>query len=151
MKHALLSENEQLSNELHEADPIEMKNTEHLQMRSLLAFASALGYFMSNDFWWDANHFYSALPENKHRSCVSFSTMVRLHNLQGVDWHGKTFKEPFNFDEYAITKARAAKIVQQVHLQFSKKKNMVLCQKHWVKFEKLGYERIFLWQATSKI
>lgn len=144
MKHKLLSKNEQLSNQLHEAEPIEMQNTENLQMKSLLAFANALGYSFSDNFWWDTDHFYSCLPENKHRSCVSINTMVRLHNLQGVDWHGKTFKEPFDFNEYAITKARAAKIVQQVHLQFSKKKNQIVCQKHWVKFEKSSYSYLFL-------
>lgn len=118
-------------------------NTEFLQLRSLIAFANALGYEY-NPFPLECKGFYSYLPENRHRRNVSFHTMVNLHNGYYVDWHGGRYRDPWEFDSYRFIQAQAAKIVRQVKLIHNKKTNTIKCQSQIVEFVREEYAYLFL-------
>lgn len=144
MKHALLSENEQLSNELHRDEVVveEIKDTKNIQVRSVKEFMQCLGYqhFVS---CFGEDHFYSRDPENKHRQSVSWRTAIELHNGGLRDFHGEPLPQ-WQFNTYQETRAQASRIVEVVKLQWSKKEKRFIVQCHMVKFAHEDYERIFL-------
>ena len=146
MKHSLLSENEQLSTHLHGEDMKveEIKDTQCLQMQSLTEFMQALGYYLQDDFFTNAEYFYSHLQSNKGHNTISVRTAINLHNGNLMDNHGKRFREPFIFDEYRMTRAQASKIVRICKLQYSKKSNRFIVQSHKVQFVKDSYYDIFM-------
>ena len=141
MKHKLLSDAEQLSTYLHGDD---VKDTEHLQMQSLVEFMQALGYYLQDDFSTNAEYFYSHLQSNKGHNNISVRTEINLHNGGLIDNHGKQFREPFVFDEYRMTRAQASKIVRVVKMQYSKKHNRFVVQSHKVQFVRPSYYHIFM-------
>ena len=121
--------------------PIE---TDKLQLRSLEAFAEALGYAKAMWYFDDCLNFYSLFPENKHRKTISFNTMVRLYNGHFMECHGKYFNEPFTVDAYRMRVAQASKIVWKVKLQYCKKTKRIICQDHNVAFVDPQYEQLVL-------
>lgn len=148
MKHALLSENEQLETHLHGENVIveEIKDTTDLQVRSLENFAYCLGYVLT-DYSYEVNYFYSNKKYNKERQVVSISSMIKLHNGYYTDWHGKEFREPFNFNQGQIKAAWESKLVAKVKLQYSKKKHKFVTQNklsHLVEFTKEIYQEVLL-------
>lgn len=141
MKHALLSENEQLSTHLHGDD---VKPTEFLQRQSLIEFMRCLGYNFADDWFTQNEYFFSNHPKNKGRNNISVQTAVKLHNGELIDTHGKRFREPFDFDEYSFVRAQAAKIVKICKLQYSKKDHRFVVQSHKVQFVRPSYYHIFM-------
>lgn len=121
----------------------EIIDTSGIQLRSVFAFAKALGYEY-NKFPLECKGFYSRRPANKHRANVSFNTMIRLHNGNLLDWHGDRYRDPWNFDSYSFIQAQAAKIVRQAKLIHNKKTNTVRCQSFIVEFAKADYAPLFL-------
>lgn len=124
-------------------EEFEIIDSSKLQLRSLVAFANALGYHQMR-YVGEPINFYSSLPENKYRSTVSFNTMVRLHNGQLLDWHGDRFRDPFAVDAYKMRVARASRIVYKCKLQYCKKTKLIVCQNHNVAFVDPAYEQLFL-------
>lgn len=118
-------------------------DTSKLQLRSLISFAAALGYH-SMQYVGEPINFYSSLPENKHRSTISFNVMVRLHNGQLLDWHGERFRDPFAVDAYKMRVARSSRIIYKCKLQYCKKTKRIICQDHNVAFVDPQYEQLFL-------
>lgn len=127
--------------------PEEIKDTKKLQLQSLLTFALELGY---KCYWFDQNSFYS---EHKGITRISFKTMVDLHNhgsKRCTDLLGFIKKKsPFEFNEYVWARAKAAKIVNRVFLQYSKKESEIICHKHIVSFPYPSYEQLFLKNCKS--
>ena len=124
-------------------EEFEIIDTSKLQLRSLTSFAAALGYH-SMQYVGEPINFYSSLPENKHRSTVSFNVMVRLHNGGLLDWHGARFRDPFAVDTYRMRVAQASKIVHKVKLMYSKRNKRISCQDYNVAFCHPDYEYLFL-------
>lgn len=121
----------------------DIQSTKMLQLQSLYAFAEALGYYVSESAEGGEN-FYSCSLQNKHRSTVSFKTMIDLYNNKYLESHGKTFNPPFEVDPYTFNKAQSAKIVWQLKLQYSKKKRQIICQSDIVCFVDERYVDMFL-------
>ena len=118
--------------------PEEMIETTNIQLKSLIAFAEGLGYYFHKT---TSKYFSSDDYDNKRRSIISFQTMSKLHNNVFQDWHGgDRFKYPFNFSTYKIRKARAAKIVNIVNLQVSKKTKYIRASSNIVSFVHQEYE-----------
>lgn len=146
MKHALLSESEQLSVELGssgQAELYEIKPTNKVQMQSLLNFAFMLGYELTN-FPYEVNYFYSEHLRNKHRKTISVFRMIQAHNGLFVDTHGKRMKAPFDFSEEHLKAAWSQKLVAKVKMQYSKKTHKFVVQNHVVEFTKEFYQEIFV-------
>ena len=121
----------------------EIIDTSGIQLRSVFAFAQALGYEF-NRWPLECKGFYSRLPANRHRANVSFRTMCSLHIGNLLDWHGDRYRDPWNFDSYSFIQAQAAKIVRQAKLIHNKKTNTVRCQSFIVEFAKASYAPLFL-------
>lgn len=116
---------------------MEIKDTQHLQMKSLYKFMEALGYSYGE---WGFFHW-------KYKSIhkVSFNTAIKLHNGYYTEWHGKYFNPPFDkISSYEFTVANASKIVKTVKLQYSKKKKEIKVMSHVVSFVKPEYYDLFL-------
>lgn len=121
--------------------PEEIKNTEKIQLKSLVGFMAGLGYEYKRD--WPCRspaYFYSYEYSNKARQRISFQTSCKLHNGYYLEWHGKKFDPPFDFDPYSIKKALAAKIVVQCHLQQNKKTGFIRASSQLVQFVEPVYE-----------
>lgn len=118
-------------------------DTKKLQLKSLDAFAKALGYERMH--WGGSGHgYYSRLKENKHISNISLRTMCRLHNHGLLTWRWSEDEAKINFDKYKRVTANAAKIVMVVKLQYDKRLKRIVCQHNSVKFMQPEYESIFL-------
>lgn len=115
----------------------EIKDTESLQVKSLIAFAEQL------DYWINFSCTFVSKKWSTDKPIISFKTMVMLHNQENYDNHGQEY-ERFGFSLYDWNKAKAAKIVQHVNLTANKKKKTIYCHKHLVKFVKPYYEEMFL-------
>lgn len=96
-----------------------------LQFRSLRAFANALGYTQNYHPVWGDSGFYSSDNYNRHRSNVSFNTMVKWYNDAG--------SMP-DFPLYRFIQAQAVKIFTKVKLQWKKKQGRLIVQSHVVEF-----------------
>lgn len=118
-------------------------DTTAIQIRSVLAFANALGYTY-NRWPLECKGFYSMLYQNKHRSNVSFNNMVKWHNTGFVGWHGKPDRDPWCVDTYSFVQSQAAKIVRQAKLIHNKKTSTIRCQSFIVEFSRDDYARLFL-------
>jgi hypothetical protein len=128
-------------------DPSEIKDTYLLQVTSLKNFLYQLGYepvYYVNGIVC----FESDLPINKGRSTISFATAVRLHNGYYLDNHGKTFKQPFNFNPYMLKRALAARIVVMVNLQKNRKTGIIKPSSQIVKFVEPAYYKMFINSKT---
>lgn len=119
--------------------PEEIIDTKYLQLTSLRNFMGQLGYepvysvtgitcFESDEFC------------NKGRTTISFSNAVKLHNGYWLDWSGKDFKEPFSFGVYKFKRAKAARIVEVVNLQKSRKTGFTKPTSNLVSFVDKAYE-----------
>jgi len=123
--------------------PEEIKDTKYLQIESLLRFGEELGFY---GMLFSPSNFYS---EHKGIGIISFHTLVDLYNNSGpkycLDFHGQRRNNTaFALDEYVWTRANAAKIVNRVFLQASKKTGEITCHKHIVNFCHPSYEKLFL-------
>lgn len=116
-------------------ETVEMIDTSKLQLQSLIAFAQCLDYQLIGELSFCNKIFYSSAYQNKARKYVSVNTMVEWYNKGTPSYY---------FNDYQLARAEASKIVKEVHIQYSKKKNMYVTQKHWVKFMNFSYENLFL-------
>lgn len=119
--------------------PEEIIDTKYLQLTSLRNFMSELSYEPVYSVT-GITCFESDSPCNKARATISFSTSVKLHNGYYLDWHGKDFKEPFIFGVYKFKRAVAARIVEVVNLQKSRKTGFTKPTSNLVNFVDPAYE-----------
>lgn len=119
--------------------PEEIIDTKYLQITSLRNFMGQLGYEPVYSVT-GLTYFESDDRSNKARATISFSTAVKLHNGQWLDWGGKDFKEPFNFGVYKFKRAKAARIVEVVNLQKSRKTGFIKPTSNLVTFVDKAYE-----------
>lgn len=126
------------------------KSTLDLQMTSLCNFMSQLSYHFHPQKGFFISSEPQAIAQGKPR--FSFATAVQMHN-GGVSWmgwvatrDGYVVYEPngLKLPLYNYKLAAAAKIVDQVKLQFSKKADFpVQVQSDMVRFDDLRYAEFF--------
>lgn len=127
-------------------DPEEIIDTRKLQMHSLCQMMAALHYeyvpYLASPPRFESKHY-----SNKGREFVSFSSAVKLHNGNSVKC---IFGKPpekltiWSFNDYDLTRAKAARIVRSVKLQQCKATNTIIVQDHRVEFILGSYKNLFL-------
>lgn len=120
----------------------EIKDSSKLQLTSLCAFMTQIGYtycrgqFLGSDF--------SGAP------IVTIQTAVRIYNGgwhkvgNGYvpEFHANVLNSPFEFDSYVVTKALASKILVRIKLQ-ANKKGWIKCQNNKIEFVHPEYYELF--------
>lgn len=125
--------------------PDEIKDTTELQLHSLMGYMQALGYHMADTVtgnnWFTSFHY-----SNKARTNIAFSTAVDIYNNKYADNHGNknVSVHPFDFNQYRLHKAQAAKIVNFCNLQMSKKTGFIKTTSNIVKFTKPEYYQMWI-------
>ena len=118
---------------------VELKDTMKLQKASLDGFAKVLGYC----WFHESGHYYKIdyIYEPSSRNVVSLLSMQNWHNGRyGLGfWHKSedldamlAFMAQVNINN--VDYAKAAKLVQTTHLQYSKKQRKLLCTDHQIQF-----------------
>lgn len=125
----------------------EIVETKTLQLFALKEFMSALNYQYIEESIFTNPHFYSNHYSNKGRENIGFVTALKLYN-------GNTAKCIFgkppatlsiwSFNDYFISKARAARILTSLKLQLRKSTKTIICQDHRVKFVTPSFKALFL-------
>lgn len=121
-------------------------DTKTLQLFALQEFMSALKYKYTK---WASGHvtFESKHPKNRGRSMLSFKKAVDLYNNRSMKC---IFGKPpsnltlWSFDDYTVAKAKAARPLKSIKLQFCKKTHQVIVQDHRVQFTLESYSKLFL-------
>lgn len=127
-------------------NPDEIVDTRRLQLFSLCQMMAALHYeyvpYLASPPRFESEHY-----SNKGREFVSFSSAVKLHNGNSVKC---IFGKPpekltiWSFNDYDLTRAKAARIVRSVKLQQCKATNTIIVQDHRVEFVLGSYKNLFL-------
>lgn len=122
--------------------PEEIKNTEKIQLKSLVGFMAGLGYEYEEGCWLmgTGGYFYSYEYSNKSRVRVSFQTACKLHNGFYMKPDSFDYEAPFDFDVLSLKKAKAARIVVWCHLQQNKKTGFIRASSQLVQFVEPEYE-----------
>lgn len=126
--------------------PEDIIDTKSLQLFALDEFMSALKY---KKLQWASGHitFESGNPKNKGRQTLSFKKAVDLYNNNSVKC---IFGKPpislslWSFDDYTVSKAKAARPLKSIKLQFCKKTHQIIVQDHRVQFTMDSYSKLFL-------
>lgn len=129
-------------------DPEGIIDTRKLQIHSLKEMMSALGYEYQEG-WVDSHpYFYSMKYSNKGRNIVSIKTAIKLYN-------GRTAKCIFgkppstlslwSFDDHTIAKAKAARILKSIKIQYCYQTKNIIVQDHRVQFQVESYKNIYLY------
>ena len=124
----------------------EIVDTKSLQLFALGEFMSALKYVKRT---WADGHvtFESSHIKNRGRKTISFKKSVDLYNNNSIKC---IFGKPpivlslWSFDDYTVTKAKAARPLKSIKLQFCKKTHQIIVQDHRVQFTLESYARLFL-------
>jgi hypothetical protein len=140
---------------------VELKDTMNIQLASVDALASVLGYYRGLDNKYiECREFYAG---RGFKGCevISLNTMVKLHNslwcksVVGGYYFPAAFPEvigmdgvlvrqsPFMLDGYTLNKALAARIAEKVFIQCNKH-GVVTCHKHLLKLADDSYYYLFI-------
>lgn len=127
-------------------DSDEILDTKSLQLFALDEFMSALKYkrvhWASGNITFESSHY-----KNKGRSTISFLKATELYNNHSVKC---VFGKPpsklslWSFDDYTVAKAKAARPLKGIKLQFCKTTHQIIVQDHRVQFTLESYSRLFL-------
>jgi hypothetical protein len=142
-------------------EQIEIKNTLAIQLASIDAFISVLGYWKGLDNKFCTEYTLGTPHGFKGAEILSMSTVVKLHNslwcksVVGGYYFPAAFPEvigldgalvkqsPFMLDGYTLNKALAARIADKVFVQCNKH-GVVTCHKHLLKFADDSYYYLFI-------
>ncbi len=128
-------------------NPDEIIDTQKLQVFALKEFMLQLGYEIMKSSVNGNWHFHSNQYSNRGRSKISVGHAISLYNGNSVRC---VFGRPphklsiFSFDDYSIAKAKAARILKSIKLQYCRQTKQILCQDHRVQFIVESYSRLFL-------
>ncbi len=127
-------------------DSDEILDTKKLQLFALDEFMSALKYerikWAYGPITYESWH-----RKNKGRNIISFKSAVGLYNNNSVKC---LFGKPpatlslWSFDDYTVAKAKAARPLKSIKLQFCKKTHQIIVQDHRVQFTCSSYKNLFL-------
>lgn len=127
-------------------DSEEILNTKQLQLFALDEFMSALKY--SRTTWANSHVTYeSGDYKNKGREVLSFRKCVELYNGNSMKC---IFGRPpskltlWSWDDYTVAKAKAARPLRSLKLQFCKNTHQIIVQDHRIQFTLESYSKIFL-------
>jgi hypothetical protein len=124
----------------------EILDTKKLQLFALDEFMYALKYQRIN---WANGHvtYESGNRKNRGRAVISFKKAVDLYNNNSIKC---VFGKPpanlslWSFDDYTVAKAKAARPLKSIKLQFCKKTHQIIVQDHRVHFTLESYSKLFL-------
>lgn len=127
-------------------DSEEILDTKKLQLFALDEFMYALKYQRIN---WANGHvtYESGNRKNRGRGVLSFKSAVGLYNNDSIKCiFGKppTTLSLWSFDDYTVAKAKAARPLRSLKLQFCKKTHQIIVQDHRVQFTCSSYKNLFL-------
>lgn len=127
-------------------DSEEILETKKLQLFALDEFMHALKYQRIN---WANGHitYESGNRKNRGREVISFKSAVGLYNNNSVKCiFGKppTTLSLWSFDDYTVAKAKAARPLRNIKLQYCKKTHQIIVQDHRVQFVLESYSKLFL-------
>jgi len=126
--------------------PEDIIDTKKLQFFSLCQVMKALHYEYV-EYRSCASRFESKHHSNKGREVLSIGSCIKLYNGNSVKC---VFGRPpeyltiWSFSDYAVTQAKAARIVKQVKLQHCRQTNQLICQDHRIQFVTPSYAKLFL-------
>lgn len=130
---------------------MEIKNTTTIQLQSLDAYMSELGYKRTVD----GLRYEFIYPVKTGERFISLRSAIELHNTRWVyhkvaklyfppdHWGKANTDSPFKLSAYEYEKSQARKIVKIVKLQVTKH-GKVICQSHKIKFTHQWYFEQFL-------
>lgn len=127
-------------------NPDEIVDTRILQLFALKEFMKVLNYDYV-EYKGHPHRFESEHPLNKGRKIVDFNRAVKLYNGNSVKC---VFGRPpshltlWSFNDYIVSKAKAARILVGLKLQMCKATGQVIVQDHRVQFTVSSYSRLFL-------
>lgn len=126
----------------------EIIDTKKLQIHSLKEMMAALGYqYEDNDFFTGHPYFYSYKYSNKGRNVISMKSAIDLYNNQSVKC---IFGKPpaklsiWSFDDHSVAKAKAARILRSIKIQYCYQTRNIIVQDHRVKFCLESYKALYL-------
>jgi len=140
---------------------IEIKNTMNIQLASIDAFISVLGYWKGFDNKFCTEYSLGVAHGWKGAETLSMNTVVKLHNslwcksvvggyyypesfLEVISLDGTLVKQsPFMIDAYTLNRAKAARIAEKVFVQCNKH-GAVTCHKHLLKLCDVSYFYLFI-------
>lgn len=124
----------------------EIIDTRKLQIHSLKEMMAALGY--KYEEWVGSDpYFYSDKYLNKGRNIISTASAINLYNNNSVKC---IFGKPpsklsiWSFDDHSIAKAKAARILKSIKIQYCYQTKNILVQDHRVKFCLESYKNLYL-------
>ena len=124
----------------------EIIDTRKLQIYSLKEMMAALGY--KYEEWAGINpYFYSGKYANKGRNIISIASAINLYNSNAVKCiFGKPPSKLSNwsFDDHSIAKAKAARILKSIKIQYCYQTKNIIVQDHRVKFCLESYKNLYL-------
>ena len=140
---------------------VELKDTMNIQLASIDALSSVIGYYRTLDNKYiECREFYAG---RGYKGCevISLNTMVLLHNtawcksVKDGYYYPESFPEvfgmdgtlvrpsPFMLDAYTLNRAKSARIAEKVFLQCSKH-GTVTAHKHLLKLVDESYYYLFI-------
>lgn len=124
----------------------EIIDTKKLQIHSLKEMMAGLGY--KYEHWLGEHpHFYSDKYSNKGRNIISIKSAIDLYNNQSVKC---IFGKPpaklsiWSFDDHSVAKAKSARILRSIKIQYCYQTRNIIVQDHRVKFCLESYKALFL-------
>lgn len=121
-------------------------DTRKLQIFSLCQVMAAFHYELV-EYKAHASRFESKHRSNKGRNVISWSKAISLYNGDSVKcvFGGAPSRLTlWSFTDYQVTRAKAARVVKKVKLQFCRQTRQVIVQDHRIEFITPSYKELFL-------
>lgn len=122
-------------------------DTRKLQIHALKEMMKGLGYVFRPSTINSQAYFYSADYSNKGRSRISVKSAIGLYNgnsVKCVFGRPPQFLTIWSFDDFSVAKAKAARILKSLKIQYCWQTKQIIVQDHRVQFTIESYSRLFL-------
>lgn len=128
-------------------NPDEIVDTRKLQIHALKEMMNGLGYVFRPSTINSQAYFYSANYSNKGRNKISVKSAISLYNgnsVKCVFGRPPEFLTIWSFDDFSVAKAKAARILKSLKIQYCWQTKQIIVQDHRVQFTLESYSRLFL-------
>ena len=127
--------------------PEDIVDTRKLQIYALKEMMNGLGYVFRPSTINSQAYFYSAAYSNKGRNKISVKSAINLYNgnsVKCVFGRPPAFLTIWSFDDFSVAKAKAARILKSLKIQYCWQTKQIIVQDHRVQFTIESYRRLFL-------
>lgn len=127
--------------------PEDIVDTRKLQIYALKEMMKGLGYVYRPSTAATQAYFYSSDYSNKGRSRLSVKSCIDLYNgnsVKCVFGRPPHFLTIWSFDDFSVAKAKAARILKSLKIQYCWQTKQIIVQDHRVQFTLESYSRLFL-------